>query len=306
MQPRLFQPSDSQADTCAVATVGDVAALYLRHATADQNARTFADRRHVLLAFTAAHVGLELASAKPYHLRLWTDAQTQWKSDWTKKRGISTVQRAFNWAVKLGIIDRNPFWGVSHRAGEYGRAMTDSEFQDSLRSSSQPFRRLLMFLRYTGCRPSEAAGIEPRHVDLNRSLVILDSHKTARTLVINRPRVIVLHPVAEKLLRHLLRIMIPGQSTLFINYRGTRWTRYALACRMKRLRRALSLPKSCRLYGLRHKFGTDAIRNKVEIKTLSVLMGHATTRVTERYVHIENEFKLLGEAVRQAVRHVDP
>jgi integrase len=280
-------------------SVRDVVALYLDHARKDQAARTYDGRRRILAAFAAAHGDLLLADAKPFHLRLWVDANDRWKSDWTRKGVIGAVQRAFNWAAKLGMIDRNPFVGVSNPEGEPGRAMTDAEFRAMLRSSSVPFRRVLMFLRLTGCRPGECAQIEPQHIDLERGVVVLAKHKTAKTRRDRKPRVIILHPAAQRLLVVLTAQMIPDQVKVFINSRGTPWTRYGLACRMKQLRKKLKLPKDCKTYGLRHKFGSDAILHDVGIKTLAVLMGHTTTRSTERYVHIENALPYLGAAIQQ-------
>lgn len=281
-------------------TIGRVVAAFLDHARTESVARVHAERQRILRAFAKAHGDLPLADAKGFHLRFWVDSQTQWKSDWTKKGVIAVVQRAFNWALKLGYIERNPFFGVNHREGDPGRPMTAAEFAAAMRRSSVPFRRVLTFLRFTGCRPGECAAIEPADVDLVRGIVRLGEHKTARKT--RRPRVIILHPVAARLIAFLLRNQIPNQTKLFINSRGTAWTRYAIACRMKRLRKRLKLPRDCKTYGLRHKFGTDAIRNGVELKTLSVLMGHTDTRSTQRYVHIADDYEHLAKAVRAAIK----
>ena len=84
---------------------------------------------------------------------------------------------------------------------------------------------------------------------------------------------------------------------IFVNADGRPWQRYALSGRMKRLRARLGLPKDCRLYGLRHGFATKAIRMGVELKTLSELMGHTSTRTTERYVHLAGQVKHLQRAL---------
>lgn len=282
-------------------TVRIICAHYCAHSRSEQSDRTFEDRKRIIDAFVAAHGDIRIVEARPFHLRLWVDSHEKWKSDWTKKRVISTVQRCFNWAVKLGIIERNPFAGISQREGEPGRAMTDEEFSSALRSSSVPFRRLLIFLRYTGARPSECAEIEISHVDFDRSTIILGKHKTIRTRRQRKPRVLILHPIARRLVQSLIRSMVPHQTKLFINSRGNPWTRYALACRMQALRKRIGLPNDCKIYGLRHKFGTDAIKAGVELKTLSILMGHTTTRMTERYVHLDGDLDHLKKAISQAM-----
>lgn len=276
-------------------TVSEVAALYLGHTKNEQAARTFEGRERTIKAF-ANHCGaVDLSAAKPWHLRLWIDAQTKWQSDWTRKGAISTIQRCFNWALKLGIIERNPFYGVSQCEGEPGRAMTDNEFRAALRASSVPFRRVLMFLRYTGCRPGELAQIKPDNIDEARGVCLLNHHKTVKKT--RKPRVIVLHPVAKRLCSYLIRTQFPDQPRLFVNTRGTGWTRYALACRMKRLRKRLGLPKDCKNYSLRHKFCTDAIRNGVDVMTLAVLAGHRSITTTKRYVHIDDDLDYLTKSV---------
>lgn len=55
-----------------------------------------------------------------------------------------------------------------------------------------------------------------------------------------------------------------------------------------------------KLYGLRHAFGTNAIVNGVDIKTLSVLMGHESTRMTEHYLHLASRSEHLELSMRQA------
>jgi site-specific recombinase XerD len=52
-----------------------------------------------------------------------------------------------------------------------------------------------------------------------------------------------------------------------------------------------------KLYGLRHRFGTTAILHGVDLKTLSELMGHTTTRMTEHYVAIAGQRQHLAEAM---------
>ncbi len=185
-------------------TVGATIALYLVHTRHEQNPRTYADRKLVLDEFTAMHGALTLATARPFHLRLWIDGQRdRWKSDWTRKRVAGTVQAAMNWAVKLGIVDRNPFRGVSCPAGERGQPMEPAEFQAMLRATTAVFRRFLIFLRYTGCRPGEAANAEWVHLDTGRACIELDKHKTFRKT--RKVRRIMLHPVVLKLLAWIRR-----------------------------------------------------------------------------------------------------
>jgi len=65
----------------------------------------------------------------------------QWKSDWTKSSALRNIQACFNWAARKGLIERNPFRGVTHRGGEPRRNLTDEEFQAILRSTTCGWKR---------------------------------------------------------------------------------------------------------------------------------------------------------------------
>jgi len=143
------------------------------------------------------------------------------------------------------------------------------------------------------------SGLERTFVDLQRAVATLTKHKSSHTRRDRKPRVVVLHPVVLKLLAWIYRKQ-PGGRFVFVNARGDPWTRYSLACRFKRLRKRLGLPVTCKLYGLRHKFGTDAILNGVSLTMLAELMGHSRTETTLHYVHLQSED--LRGAIVQAVK----
>jgi AraC-like DNA-binding protein len=58
---------------------------------------------------------------------------------------------------------------------------------------------------------------------------------------------------------------------------------------MQRARERAKIPDEVKLYGLRHAFGTRAILNGVDIKTLAELLGHTTTRMSEHYIHLAGQ-----------------
>jgi integrase/recombinase XerD len=87
---------------------------------------------------------------------------------------------------------------------------------------------------------------------------------------------------------------------VFLNHRGTPWNRSSLSLRMQRARRKAGIPEEVKLYGLRHGFGTRSIVKGVDLKTLSELMGHSTTRMTEHYLHLAGQREHLAAAMLRA------
>lgn len=311
-------------------TVAAVIDLYLTHAKTKLSERSLYGRRLYMQSFAEAH-GFRRVNDKdclPFHLTSWIDAHPEWASDWTKQHAIAVIHRPFNWAAKQRLIAANPFRGVSHRAGNPRRPMTDQEFEallvaaDGRRkvpadrypsgrkvcpsdrkrrqgpTAADRFRELLHFLRLTGARPGEASHLEWSHIDLDAAVIVLTVHKTSRTQRTPKPRVIPLTQEVVDLLTAIRQRNEPG-TRVFSTQRGTAWNRCNLSLRMQRARAKAGIPDDAKLYGLRHAFGTRAILNGVDIKTLAELLGHTSTRMSEHYVHIAGKVPHLLEAMRK-------
>jgi integrase len=311
-------------------TVAAVIDLYLTHDKGKLAERTLYERKLYLQCFAEAH-GFRKVNDRdclPFHLTSWLDAHPEWASDWTKQHAVAVIHRPFNWAAKQRLIAANPFRGVSHRAGSPRRPMTDAEFEALLKAAESPrkkaadrypsgrkvcpsdrkrqkttsaadrFHELLRFLRLTGARPGEAAKLEWSHIDLDGTVIVLTVHKTSRTQRTPKPRVIPLTQEVVDLLVAIRARQEPGPR-VFRTHRGTPWNRSNLSLRMQRARERAGIPDDAKLYGLRHAFGTRAIINGVDIKTLAELLGHTSTRMSEHYVHIAGKVPHLLDAMRK-------
>jgi integrase len=163
-------------------------------------------------------------------------------------------------------------------------------------SPAARFRQVLVFLRLTGCRPGELRNLEWSDIDLEANELVIRRHKTSRK--VHKPRRVPIHPAVLKLLIFIKRLNQPGNH-VFLTHRLTPWHRVSLAQRLKRSRRAAGVPEDAKLYGLPHAFGTRAIVNGVDIKTLAELMGHTNVRMTEHYVALAGQRQHLAEAMRR-------
>lgn len=300
-------------------TVASVIDIYLTHIRGKRAARTYAHCSDYLQRFAEAHGYRLVSECKAIHLTTWLDQNPQWASDWTLSSVVSIVQRPFNWAVGQDLIERNPFRSVRRRRGTPRRPITDEEFRSLLRATAakgrggkrkkrrkrptagERFRALLFFLRWTGARPGEAAALTWSDVDLKEQVIVLHKHKTSTTQRDPKPRVIPLVPQVIKLLIRIRRFQPKDAKHVFLTMRGTPWTRTNLGRRVARLRENAGLPSDVTLYTIRHRFGTQSIVNGVDLKTLSQLLGHTSTRMTEHYVHLAGQHSHLAAAMQQAV-----
>jgi integrase len=285
-------------------TVSEVITMYLAQARRDLSARSYETVACILRRFDESAGQLTLAECRPFDLQCWLNEHPEYRSEWYRRCVISSIKRAFNWACEMELIQRNPFAKMRSRGcPQRRRPMTDDEFQTLLRGSDPTFRRFLIFLKFTGCRPGEAASMRWAEARFDEGSVLLNEHKTARKT--GRPRVIPLVPTVIRLLLWMRSHRedssnVRERDHVFTNGRGNAFSRGWLSLKMQRLRRRLGLSAGVTLYGLRHRYGLMGIKNGVNLKLLSLCMGHVRTQMTEHYIAEAG----LTDQVQQAAQQV--
>ena len=168
---------------------------------------------------------------RPIHVQQWVDAQPGWRSG--KRGAITAVQRAFNWAAKMGLIAASPVRHVEKpRAGRRDVVVTPEEYDWILgQVKDEQFRDLLVVCWETGCRPQEILAVAARHVQLDGGRWVFppDEAKGKKS-----HRVVYLTDRALAITRRLTALQPDGP--LFRNTDGKPWHPYALNCRFARLR----------------------------------------------------------------------
>jgi integrase len=349
-----LQAAQVPADPRDLITVAQVMDAYFAEKPDDLCPAALRDRENICLRFAAVHGGKRVEDCRPLVLSSWIREQASWKSPWTKKRVLAHVKRVFRWAVEMRLIRGYPFAGVKLPRGKNRRPMRDDEFQVFLRNNPGRFRRLLIFLKYSGCRPCEASKLRWSGVDFEANVAQIHDHKTAKKIA--KARQIILHPLLVRLLRWLERrkppdvlrwvadvltrgpvhsrdlaamakernlfpylvfkaaaeigakkryrgpkgsrsraiYYLPGPPRLpetpadgadgfvFLNGYGRPWSQASITRTVHRMRKkGLTVGL---LYGLRHRFGTEACKRGLNLKVVASLMGHAGVITTEAYV----------------------
>ncbi len=196
--------------------------------------RTFDWYRDYLQSFAESIPrDLTVDGLKPFHVQQWVDAQPGWRRG--KRGAITAVQRAFNWATKMGLIASSPIRHIEKPApGRRDVVISPEEFGWILgHVKDREFRDLLVVCWETGCRPQEILTVEARHADLAGGRWVF---KPAEAKGKKRHRVVYLNERAAEITRELTTRHTAGP--LFRNTDGRVWHPYALNCRFARLRLA--------------------------------------------------------------------
>lgn len=205
---------------------------------------------------------------------------------------LRSVQRCFNWGVESRLIPPHHLGRIRKpKSRTRDRYLADDEFQKILRATNPrdarrigaPFRRLLLAMDWTLCRPSELARLKWEHVHLNQNVAILPHHKTKRT---GKPKVVPLIPKLKRLLQWVKRHQTSDHC--FLNSRGEPWTLSAIEQRMKHVKDRSGIHDVVP-YTIRHRAATNAILRTGDLKMTSLLLGHTSTATTERYTHLAQQ-----------------
>ncbi len=278
------------------ATFSELADEYLDHIEATKKHNSYlAFRYGILRALKILGSELRVCEMRKYHMaKIHQVLAKEEYSPTTIKDTITTVRQVLNWAVENEYIDSSPVprYKDTPRPRQRSRTFTESEFKALLHYADRPFRRFLIALLRTGCRPGELRSLIWEWVDLERGLWIIPEHKTVTRMKTPRPRIIPLPRTVLMMCRWLARSPHLPMDHVFLNSRGNRYTKDCVVEKMSRLRdRAGIVEKGGErvvLYTNRHTFATETV-GKVEDSELSELMGQNDPQMIKRYVHLSTD-----------------
>lgn len=232
---------------------------------------------------------------RPFHLQRWVDAHEHWNPGMKRGR-IAAVQRALNWAVKQGRLDKSPVAFMEKPpAGKRTNVIGPELYQRILAlPKSQAFLDLITVAWETGCRPQEIWRVEARHLDVasKRWVFPIVEAKGKKKI-----RVVYLTDNALAICQRLAEQHPTGK--LFRNSQGRPWNRHSSSLVFGRMIKHLG--KRYALVDLRHSFVQRSLKNGVDPVTLSFLMGHADTSMLAKvYAHLDQDTEHLHGALAKS------
>lgn len=254
--------------------------------------RTYDSYRHLLQTFAETiPKTLAVADLKPYHV---TRVVKPGWSENTKHDFVSACQRAFNWALRQGLIDRNPVVNAE-KPGREARelAVSPADFEEVMAAATEPnFRELIRFAWESGVRPQEIVKIEARFVDAGRVVFPVQESKgkkSARVVYLTSEALTILNPLVEK----------NRTGPVFRNSEGAPWNKDSINCAFCRLQKKMG--RKLHLGAFRKGYCTEALKNGVDTNTLAHLMGHANGVMISRvYARVQQDPVYMAKAANKA------
>ncbi|NOZ22561.1 MAG: tyrosine-type recombinase/integrase [Planctomycetes bacterium] len=268
---------------------------FLEHVNANNPTSTYKFYEGLLGKFLDEHLNLMADDVSPLLLEKYKRQMQRRYKPRTVNAHLAAIKRMFNWAVDFELIEEHKLRRVEKVSEGSGKKKTLSPAQKKkLREhAGDDMRDIIELLMLTGMRPCELGNMSWEDVDWKNKQIVLYEHKTANTAKESKPRIIPITPAIAAILKPRKE----DKGIVFPRPDRKRHNKDSLGKRFARIAKAAGL-KGVTLYTLRHTFGTE-VASKKDLKTVAELMGHTTTKTTEKYVHP------VPSHVRDAMRHAE-
>jgi integrase len=251
-------------------------------------ATTTVVRRKPRLVSLSEHLGpkLRAADVRPHHIERWIAAAEVGPA--TQYELAVVAKAAFNWAVEMGYLTRNPIDGM--RVGERGRRehfIPRDQWQTVIDACRRPSARdLVTFLLHTGIRCQEVLRLEAGMLVDERCVMV----PTKRRIGKIKTRPVWLNDTALEIFKRLAR-----EGIVFRNSDGRPWNRNSVNCLFKRLKKKTGW-EWLNATICRHSFAHHRLTVGQDSLTVQKLMGHSSGRMlSERYGHLEENSEFMGK-----------
>lgn len=288
-------------------SVSELFDKYLTFSKKNHEFNTFSQYARFLKSFQLLVKKDKVESCILHDLTTWIDFHEGWKSQDTKAAAAKVIKSAFSWGKTQGLLTKNPFEDFAVTFRNRRRPITVEELKrllEAVGKNQEAIKEVILFACLTGARPGEIRAIQWFHYDEKTKIIRLKQHKTTKKTKVSKDRIFLVTPEVAVILeraKHRSRVKLSGDF-IFLTYKGLPWQHGNLEHRFKYLREKANLPKDVFLYSSRHRFGTQAIINGIDIKTLAELMGHSSTQMTEHYLHLAGELTHLRTAAMKIAK----
>lgn len=272
---------DIAAPTAAPETVNGAVAAWLR-----EHPGHWSEPR--LKLWITASGALPLRELKPDSLeKLARHLRSGGYGAFSVREAVRCAHAVCRWCVERRWSSELPRMPILPRRPRQPRDVQPAELTrafEKLRGRSEP---ILRFILLTGCRPKEARTLLWKHVDLDRAMIQLPEHKTARRT--GRIRTIYLPDAAIS----LLKAMDHRAAFVFLSRLNKPYTASGLRAILRR--RGINS-----VYSLRHTFAQHALESGTPMEVVAKLLGHSDLSTVQVYAQVRDR-----QAVA-AVKNLNP
>lgn len=210
---------------------------------------------------------------------------------WVQKHFYEGLAASFQKAVDWEYIEVNP-WRKIKKPKPPEKLPAYFSKEDFARlieaTDSQLYRDLFQVAVFTGMRAGELQHLKWDNVDFNNKLIYVRSNGEFRTKT-RRDRSIPMNDRVEEILKGRFAAFADQVDYVFFNKDGNKLSHETTGKPIKKAVRKAGLNTDLHFHSLRHTFATWAVQSGMPLYAVSKLMGHSTTRMTEKYAQFSTD-----------------
>lgn len=209
-------------------------------------------------------------------------------------RKLSALRMFYDYLIRGGIIDYNPFEDISLKRNEkrLPSVLTEKEVARLLSLKGDDFLSLrdhilFLFIYSTGARISEALSVGIFDIEWSeRRIGITGKGNKQRFLFLNKS---VVSELRDYVARREAYLDGHECDALFIGKNKERLTFSSAHLIFNNARNVLSLDKNLSPHTLRHSFATHMLDHGADIRFIQELLGHESISTTQIYTHVSSK-----------------
>jgi len=214
----------------------------------------------------------------------------------TANRRLATLRRFYRWALREGMIDRDPTLRLATAKGppRFPQALTEEQVE-ALLAAPDPStdlglrdRAMLEMLYATGLRVTELVGLKLVEFSPTDGLVrVTGKGQKERVVPVGEEARLWLDRYAGQARPRLLK----GRSAdaLFVTRQGGPMSRQMFWKLVRRYALQADIRAPLSPHGLRHAFATHLLNHGADLRVVQMLLGHADISTTQIYTHVARE-----------------
>jgi len=208
-------------------------------------------------------------------------------------RKLAAVRSFFNYGVRRRWLDENAAKVVATpRLDQHVPGfLSEEEMRKLLEvpSADDPLglrdRAIFEVFYATGIRVSELVGIGLEDLSLEERMVrVKGKGKKERLVPFGRKAEASLR--AYLAVRHEFPLRL-GETSIFLNYRGTRLSPRSVQRLTAKYLRKAALRRNLSPHALRHSFATHLLSRGADLRVIQELLGHESLATTQKYPHMD-------------------
>jgi integrase len=209
----------------------------------------------------------------------------------TAARVLELLRRTINFGIKRGLVTPLLFKiEIPKLNNEVTEDLTEEQIRKLLQAldvdPDQKAASVMRLALYSGMRRSEILGLKWEHLNYERGFIKLADPKG------KKDQVIPMNTAVRRTLESIQR----QEDNPYV-FPGKKPGAHLTECRISfnRIKAAAGIPRNFRpCHGLRHVFGSNLASSGIDLYTISKLLTHKSTLMSQRYSHIRDQ------ALRQA------